>query len=125
MKVVKIVGKWAAYALSAGGAMLLAACYGPARPEHRSFPVKRVQGIVKLGETPVAKAVVCEQSEPQRCPMTQEDGRFELRVEADGKNHEICVRPYDATVSFSPACVTVLGDTNPQEVTISVQPVQQ
>jgi len=123
MKIGQIAGKWAARLISAGGAMLLAACYGPARPDQRSVPVKHVRGVVKLGDRPVAKAVVCESGDPQRCPLTQEDGQFELRFEADGKNHEVCAKPYDGSVGFVPNCVTVPGDTQFQEITITVNPV--
>lgn len=125
MKVAKMARKWVVYALSTGGTMLLAACYGPARPEYRSSPVKQVRGMVLMGNFPVPNAVVCEKNNAQHCPMTQEDGSFHLRFEADGENHEICARPHETSAAFTPVCVMVPGDTTLQEVTIRVTSVSK
>lgn len=123
MRIDASLGRWMARILSAGGALVMAACYGPARPEHRSYPVKHVRGTVQMDGKPVARAMVCLQTEPDRCPLTDEEGRFDLRFEADGKNHEICVRPFESGISFQPGCVMVAGDAVSQDVELTVKPV--
>jgi hypothetical protein len=85
--------RWSTGLLSAGGAFFLAACYGPQRPPHGPpGPSRAIRGVVLHGDTPVEGIAVCEMQLPDRCPLTDAEGRFEVRFISDGSPVRLCTK---------------------------------
>jgi hypothetical protein len=77
--------------LSTGGALVLAACYGPVRQ-----PVGPVSGTVRDAEGPLPGASVCIRAkghpdEPGPCAKGGSDGQFTVpRFQSRFPTHEVC-----------------------------------
>ncbi len=124
MKTRQALLRWTTGLLSAGGALVLAACYGPQRPMQRPMQTRLVVGTVQLGGQPVEGVAVCDSKMPDQCPLTDVGGKFEIRYEDDGQPHQFCTKNAvsGATNKYSTECVVVNPGTS--EITISVQKLE-
>ncbi len=114
--------RWSTGLLSAGGAFFLAACYGPQRPPQGPPGQSRaIRGVVLNGETPVEGIAVCETRLPDQCPLTDAEGRFEVRFLDDGSPIRLCTKNALADrPRFTENCLHAASGVS--EVRIHVQP---
>jgi len=126
MQTKQTILRWTTGLLTAGGAFFLAACYGPQRPPQGPpmSPAKRVTGTVLFEGQPVESVAVCDTKMPRECPMTDVNGRFELRYEDDGTQHEFCTKNAvaEAANQYTTECIKLQDGAS--EITISVQKIQ-
>jgi hypothetical protein len=117
--------RWSTGILSAGGAFFLAACYGPQRPPHGPRQESRaVGGVVTTDAGPVSGIAVCDTRLPDQCPLTDAEGRFELRYLDDGNPTKLCTKNALADKPrYQETCVDVpVGAIGVQ---ITVQPMEE
>jgi hypothetical protein len=112
--------------LSAGGAMMLAACYGPQRT-----PVGPLSGTVRDASGPLADARVCvkvkdQPAEPGPCVQSDEQGTFTVpRFQSKFGSLEVCVTPKAPAPDAKPAQTCVPLDrtkTDPLVLDLSKNP---
>jgi hypothetical protein len=115
--------RWGTGLLSAGGAFFLAACYGPQRPPERPprGESRTVSGTVVTDSGPVAGIPVCDTRLMDQCPMTDADGRFEIRYFDDGSPTKLCTKSATegAATRYTQACVEVPPGASSVQITVT------
>ena len=117
MKTKQKILRWTTGLLSAGGALFIAACYGPARPHHAA---SSVHGRVLLDAEPVDNLEVCVTTDAQdHCTHTTDRGQFHLNYRSDSRVYpEICVRsiPQKSPVVINRTCKKLDSTGNDLEI---------
>ncbi len=110
--------------LSAGGALFLAACYGPQRPPYGPDRASSMAGKVLFRDTPVAGMTVCvKTSKDQGCTLTAEDGTFTIEWMSESSSYpQVCTRNTAETPAYRETCTVVR--TQYQDVVLHLEPVE-